>query len=190
MKQFKIVSLLTILTLFLGSQSFFAQEDSSNPNASDKTKSGLVYQCSVNLEVISYVPGNCSKCGRKFDELTLEEAMIKMKGHGQKKPELISKNVIAGDEKNNSGKNLLVNEEGNPDENGDETLEKESTHEHVDKNMVMVNEVDRNGNGIIYQCKFCPDQLSDESAECEICSVELIKLTVEDAYKNLPKSGR
>ena len=44
--------------------------------------------------------------------------------------------------------------------NGDETLEKESTHEHVDKNMVMVNEVDRNGNGIIYQCKFCPDQLS------------------------------
>ena len=190
MKHFINVSLLTILTLLLTSLSFFAQEQSSKPNASDKTKDGMVYQCPVDRGVISNVPGRCSKCDSKLVELTMDEAMENLSGAGRKKPELKIKTMNMGkNEKNETEEISPADTLGNLEEEGSEELDKESEHEHGEENTVNVFKIDVNGDGKVYQCTMCPDQLSDESDECGKCGMELRKLTTQEAHKNLMRSG-
>lgn len=201
MKQIKSISLLTIFVLLLTAHSYFAQEQEnkkekkqseitedqgSNLNAADKTKDEMVYQCPMDLKIISNVPGNCSKCGMKLNEYTLDEAINNLSGGGHKKPELKNKRIsMSKKEKNETEEISREDAKGNLEEEGFEEMDKESEHEHGEENMVNAFKIDKNGDGKVYQCTMCPDQLSDESSDCEKCGMELIKLSVEDAQKNL-----
>jgi len=184
MKQFKIVTLLTVLMLLPAAFSIFAQEHSSTPGTSDTAKTGMVYQCPKDLGVISNIPGRCSKCDSELIELTMDQAMDNLSGGGKKKPELKNKTINMGkEEKTGTEESLLEEKKGAIEEKDAEVIDDE-------EQMVNASEIDRNKNGIIFQCPMCPDQLSDESSECGICGMELKKISVDDVQKNLDKSRR
>jgi rubrerythrin len=46
----------------------------------DKNKDGKVYQCEMDKNVISDVPGKCPICGMTLKEFTIKEAKANMKG--------------------------------------------------------------------------------------------------------------
>jgi len=187
MKQFKIVSMLTILTLMLTSLSGFAQEQQSNSNTSNNTKSGMVYQCTTHLKVISNVPGNCSICKMKLEEYTMDEAIENLSGGGHKKPELKNKRIYSGKEEKKVTEEITQEDvEADNEEKGLEEIDNEPQHTHSEEHIANVSKTDRNRDGKVYQCTMCPDQLSDESTECRNCGMELVKLTVEKAKKNIP----
>lgn len=184
MKKYSIISLITIIALLSGSHSLFSQEQGSNQNASGKAKVDMVYQCPTDLGVISNVSGHCSKCGSKLVELTMDEAMDNLSGGGHKKPELKNKRINIGKgDKIETEEISPADAEGNLEEEVSEVTDNESNSE-IEKN-IDVSMIDLNRDGKVYQCIMCPDQLSDESDYCEKCYMELTKIPVEDAQKNL-----
>jgi len=189
MKRFEIITLYTVLTLFISVHSYFAQVQAdsgkkknqtklteareNNLDSADQNNEQIVYQCQIDLEVLSNVPVNCSKCGLKLKEFTMEEALNNLIAAGHKKPEL-------------KLKYLFMTEE--------EETETEEIQDTVDNSegvaVIDVLEMDKNGNGYVFQCPKCPDQILDTEENCPVCGADMDEYTVDAAKKNLAEMDK
>jgi hypothetical protein len=185
MKQKKIVSLLTILSVLIISQALFAQEQGSSKKSSNTSSAGMVYQCEKDFSVISNNSGSCNKCGSQLKALTMDEAMDNLSGKSKSKPELKVTSVYS-----------LKKEEPEKLESAEvaESVsgtagvldEEESGHNHSAEHQKDVMMTDLNRDGYVYQCPNCPAEMSDKSDDCEECYTLYELVTVDAAKKNIP----
>lgn len=196
MNQDKIACFFAILFVLLISQSISAQEQGSKKNSSEKSNSGLVYQCDKDPGVMANNPGNCNKCGAELKARTMDEAMAKLSGKSKNKPELKVRSVYSVKKENTethesmevaektekSVKEDTVNSRESGVEEQAETSDKINSEEH-DANVLRS---DLNKDGYVYQCPKCYDQLSDVLKDCEECFRLMDRVTVEQAKKNVP----
>jgi hypothetical protein len=118
----------------------------------------------------------------------MDEAMDNLSGKDKKKPELKATNVYSlKREKADTSESAQVAEDDvENSENDSEQEEEETGHSHAaehEKNVMMT---DLNRDGFVYQCPKCPGEMSDKLDECEECYSLLVKVTVEEAKKNVP----
>ncbi len=130
----------------------------------DKNKDGKIYRCAMHKNQISDKPGNCSKCGMKLSEISInvkDRPLMKGGKMLNLREAKAHKEKIAEAEKNNI----------------------------VRKGIINVEAIDQNGDGKVYQDMMDWNVISDVAGDCPVCGMHLKEITVEDAKNNLIKNG-
>ena len=187
MKQFIIVTFVTTLILLINANSFFAQEQEnditertqnefaenqdSNSNAIDNNVD-IIFQCQVDLEVLSSIPGKCSKCGLTLKEFTLDEVIANLNEDGHIRPELKLKMITMVEAEEDS---LTV-----------EIIDTVALNDSIPG--VNFSEFDHFGYGTMFQCPNCPDQVWSEEKKCMICGSFFELINIEEAEANMRRT--
>lgn len=185
MKQFNIVIILTVFILLLNTNLFFAQDINYNENEKNQSeitedqdsnffaaaRDEIIYQCPIDFEVLSNVPGYCSKCEVRLKEYTLEEVINNLNEDGHKKPTLVIKMM-------NIGKEEIT-------ETVDTATVQDTTGLNERIAAIDFLEIDHNEDGMVFQCPVCPEQIWDDVYSCAVCGSVFIEYTIEEVKANL-----
>lgn len=187
MKQFIIVTIVTTLILLFNTNSFFAQEQEndmtektqnefaanqdSNSNTIDSNVD-IIFQCPVDFEVLSSIPGQCSKCGLPLKAYTLAEVIANLNEDGHIRPELKLK--------------MITMVEAEEDTLTGEIIDTVALNDSIPG--IDFSEFDHFGYGTMYQCPNCPDQVWSEEKKCMICGSIFELITIEEAEANMIKT--
>jgi len=178
------IAFLIAASILVTANSFFAQERNSqaDKNAAEITaeqgryldtsdnNDNIIFQCQVDLEVLSSQPRRCSKCGLTLKRFTMDEVMDNLVAHGFIKPKLKNKNV------------LRVEEEA-ADTLAEETAD--TLMAGIEIPEIDFAALDHDENGDVYQCPNCPQEVADDQFRCRICDELFQEYTIEEAESNL-----
>ena len=181
MKQFIAVTLFIILIFLLNIHPVFAQkqngnnqahiasEQGSNLNEADTSLSSIVFQCQIDLEVLSNSSIYCSKCGLKLKEYTMGEVFDNLAANGYVKPNLKIRNV------------LMV--EAEVDTLIEEIIDTSAQNDNIPEIDFVA--LDHDENGQVYQCPNDPDMVSDDQERCAVCDALYKEVPIEEAKSML-----
>ena len=147
----------------------------------DKNNDGLIYVCPMKCEAPKDQPGECSKCGMKLSEVSIDD---------------VNKNMMEKEEKMGccSGKGMMGDKDKMMKEHGGMMDHGNMDHSKMEssivrKGVIDVASIDNNGDGKVFQDPMDWNVISDEAGECPVCGMTLKEVSLDDANKNLEKHG-
>jgi len=169
------ITILAIALTFLSAMVLSTQEhnmgnmhksDSLTPKMdmkkNDKNNDGVIYQCPMKCEA-SDKAGECSKCGMKLAEISVNDINKEMKCEGKEKSGCC----------------------GNTEMKDHSIMETNVVH----KGTIEVAKIDMNKDSKVYQDMMDWNVISDKPGDCPLCGMKLNEVTLDQAEKNLEKNG-
>lgn len=193
----KIITLMFAIPLIAGIN-IFAQEHNHSHNDSikgnqkivdaeefDKNSDGSVFQCSMNPDQISDEPGNCSKCGMKLTQVSVEDANSNLESKG-----------MMNDGINKMDHNKMMKEHNGMMNHKKKMKDGKHKMNHskmkgsiVREGDIDVDAIDENNDGKVFQDMMDWNVISDKAGKCPKCGMILKEVSIDKAKQNLIDHG-
>lgn len=203
----KITTLIFVISLIAGI-SVFAQEHNHTHKVDekggqkivdakkmDKNKDGSVYQCSMNPDQISDKPGDCSKCGMKLEQVSIEDANSNLEKSGMMNKDM---NKMKNDKMMKEHKGMMNHEKMMDHDkmmkDGKKMMDhnkmmKDGKNSLVREGIIDLKKIDKNNDGKVFQDMMDWNVISDKAGDCPMCGMKLKEVSIEEAKDNLKKHG-
>lgn len=196
MKQIIKIVAVTLTFLILSAVMLSAQEhkdmhkDKNMKQMMDSKKidinnDGIIYQCPMKCEA-SDKPGECSKCGMKLIEVSLNISTKTAKCEGKEK-------VCCNDKAGMENKKDIMEKHDEKMQNmkmDHKNMYNSKMENSIVRNGVIdVKSLDKNNDGKVFQDTMDWNVVSDKAGKCPVCGMTLKEVSIEQAVKNLNTNG-